>query len=151
MLSVYEPEARRLMKELGQCVLVRDDKPIKRGLEVPQYCVFCRIRPLLYSPLACAGLETLYTREGENVEIATIVRQIIPSRYPKTFRYLLSKYSVDYVMIEYLRLSFVKISESSKLVEEMVQGSRRFKISDDVRKFRFLPKLECGSSMGNRV
>jgi hypothetical protein len=145
MRSTYDSEARALTLELGQTVLVRDEKQLCAGSELPTYFFFylqkhARSGQYIsickkFVVLTSSGLETLYTREGENKVILEIIG-IISNRYPCTHKFISRRLGPDYVMKYTLQSSFDAISQDSRLIEKTAD---KYRIPDEVRRTRLLP------------
>jgi hypothetical protein len=142
MLSVYDAQARKLGRELGKSVLVRDDKHIAEGVEVPQYYGyyafrFEHIRPIKYSPTLSTGCEMLYTRKGENVSICEIVAFLLPKEFPKTYALLLKILGTEHEIVTRLNSSLLGTSQNLDLIKRTDPG--KYIISEQIRKERLMP------------
>jgi hypothetical protein len=142
MLSVYDTQARKLVRELGKSVLVRDDQPIAEGLEVHQYHGYyprvCGKRSYYtYSQLVSTGCEMIYTRKGENVAVCEIVAFLLPKEFPKTYAFLLKIHHTENEIVSRLNSSLFGISQNQDLITKTSPG--KYIISEQVRKERILP------------
>jgi len=145
----YDAEARALALKLGQRVLVRDDKQLYVGLEIPKYFGFylfthwksseLLIKPMPICVLTSTGLEMLYTREGEGKEIQEIL-ELLSRKYPKTYEHLQEEYKWPrrQSIKRGLKQNLNVMCTRSKLIEKSGAG---YKILDEVRRTRLIPDV----------
>jgi len=135
MLSVYDAQARDLVRKFGNHVLVRDLQPAAQGLEVPQYHGYFLsngIHCASYVPVRCAGLEMLYTRSGADVPVCQIVSLLLPKEFPKTYAFLLETLGSEYEIGRRMSAGLNDLSRKRDLIEKTAPG--RFVILEEARK-----------------
>jgi len=147
-ISSYDFEGRALAMEIGQTVLVRDERQLCEGLEVPMFFYFFLFRhsgnkkictsSKSLSALTNAGLETLYTRKDEYIGILELAESIIPKNYPNTYEYIMKRKGSPCKIKNVLQYSFYAISEDSGLIEI---NDDRCRIPREVRRTRIVPDV----------
>lgn len=139
MLSVYDTQATNLLRELhGKSVLVRDDQTVAPGLEVRQYYGYSLYTrsPIQYVPSTSTALEMLYIKEGENIPVCEIVAFLLPTKFPKTYDFLMQKDSERILSMRFYR-TLANLTKQKSFVEKT--GPGKYAIIEEVREKQILP------------